>query len=141
MGTGIFLEKEHRPSQGEIARTVGGKWELFRALAAFLRQNYQLDGELNYGGRNYGWNFWYRKSGKTLVNLFPQKGFLVAQVVLGKEQVEKGSMLALGKNVKDVFSRAPQFHDGRWLYIPVKSKRDVRDVQALILLKRKPSGK
>ena len=139
MSIGIFVDKKHWPSKKEIERVLGKKWDLFTALTAFLRENYPWKGELNYGGKNYGWNVWYGKSGKTLVNIFPQEGYLVAQVVLGKEQVEKAPTLELGRNVKDVFSRAPQFHDGRWLFAPAKTKQDLKDIQTLIRLKRKPS--
>lgn len=138
MSVGIFGEKEGPPAPKDIDRALGAKRELFRQLTAFMDAMYRMKGDWAYGGKNYGWNIWYRVSGKTLLNLFPQKGFFVAQVVLGKEQVEKASGLTLGANVKDVFSRAAQFHDGRWLYIPVRTKRDVKDVQELIQLKRKP---
>jgi len=39
--------------------------------------------EFSFGGKNYGWNIWYRKSGKSLVSLYPQEKSIVAQVVLG----------------------------------------------------------
>ncbi len=138
MPVGFFLDKDHSPTRKEMDRAMGAKAGLFRMLWDFMKQAYGMEGEWSYGGKNYGWNVWYRKSGKTLVNLFPQKGYLVAQVVLGKEQVEKAADLPLGKTVRAVFDRAPQFHDGRWLYIPVKTKRDTKDVQTLILTKRKP---
>ena len=138
MSVGIFVEKEGPPAQEDVDRALGSKRELFRQLTAFMDAAYRMKGDWAYGGKNYGWNIWYRKSGKTLLNLFPQKGFFVAQVVLGKEQVEKASGLTLGANAKEVFTRAPQFHDGRWLYIPVRTKRDVKDVQNLVQLKRKP---
>ncbi len=141
MAVGFFLEKDHKPSSKEIQQIVGKRWVLFRMLMDFMRGQYQMKGEWSFGGKNYGWNYWYRKSGKTLLNLFPQKDYFVAQVVLGKQQVEAASALSLGKNVACVFSRAPQFHDGRWLYIPVKSKRDATDVLKLICLKKKLNPK
>ncbi len=139
MSIGIFVEKEGPPARKEIEGVMGAKWDLFRQLTDFMDAAYRMKGDWAHGGKNYGWNIWYRKSGKTLMNLFPQKGYFVAQVVLGKEQVEKASGLTLGANVKDVFTRAPQFHDGRWLYIPVRTKRDVKDIQELVQLKRKPN--
>lgn len=69
----------------------------------------------------------------------PQAGFSVAQVVLGKEQVEQARSLTLGKHVAEVFSKAAQFHDGRWLYAPVKTVKDAKDIQELVALKRKPA--
>jgi hypothetical protein len=139
MSVGIFLDKEHPPANQEIVRALGKRYGLYKALIDFMKRSYQLDGELSYGGKNYGWNLWFRRSGKTLLNLFPQDGFCIAQVVLGKEQVEKAKVLKLGKHVAEVFSKASQFHDGRWLYAPVKTAKDAKDIQDLVELKRKPS--
>jgi hypothetical protein len=139
MGVGLFLDKEHRPTGKEIERALGKRYALFQALVVFMKRSYQLEGDWNYGGKNYGWNLWFRKSGKTLLNLFPQDGYPVAQVVLGNQLVENAGPLKLGKHVQDVFSKAAQFFDGRWLYIPVKTAKDAADVQALVALKRKPA--
>jgi hypothetical protein len=139
MAVGLFLEKEHRPTAKEIERGLGKRFGLFQTLVDFMKRSYQLEGEWNFGGKNYGWNLWFRRSGKTPLNLFPQDGFPVAQVVLGKEQIEKARSLKLGKHVAEVYSKASQFHDGRWLYAPVKTAQDAKDIQALIALKRKPA--
>ncbi len=139
MTVGIFLEKDRPPTQKEIERALGKRYGLYELLVDFMKRSYQLDGTLSYGGKNYGWNLWFRRSGKTLLNLFPQDGFCVAQVVLGQEQIEKARTLKLGKRVAEVFSKASQFHDGRWLYAPVKTAKDARDIQELVALKRTPA--
>jgi hypothetical protein len=124
MTVGLFLDKDHRPTGKEIRRALGKRHGLFQALIDFMKRGYQLEGEWNYGGKNYGWNLWFRRGGKTLLNLFPQDGFPVAQVVLGRDQVVKARSLKLGKHVADVFSKAAQFHDGRWMYASVKTAKD-----------------
>jgi hypothetical protein len=88
MSIGSFLEKGDPPTKKEKEQALGAKWELFLTLTAFLREKYQMKGDMNFGGKQYGGNIWYRRDGKTLVNLFPQKRYLVAQIVLGKEQAE-----------------------------------------------------
>ncbi len=42
--------------------------------------------------------------------------------------------------VAEVFAGALQFHDGRWIYAPVKTAKDVKDIQDLVALKRKPAS-
>ena len=110
----------------------------WQSLVDFIAVQYQIPPDLNFGGKNYGWNLWYRKSGKTLVSLFPQQDGFVAQVILGKDQVEKALALDLGENVGCVLRETPQLHDGRWLFILVKTARDVQDVEQLLQLKRRP---
>jgi hypothetical protein len=139
MAIGIFTDKTHPPSNEELSEALGSKQPLWEALARFIEASYQLPSEFSYGGKNYGWNLWYRRSGKSLATLYPQKESFVAQVVLGKEQVEKALNLELGENVGKVLRDTPQFHDGRWLFIPVTTERDVEDIKQLILLKKRPS--
>ena len=138
MSISVFADKEHRPSSKELAEVLAAKYPLWQALTAFLLDNYQLAGDLIFGGKNYGWNVWWRKSGKTLMSLYPQKNAFVAQIVLGHEQVEKALGLALGAKASKILCDTPQLHDGRWLFIPVTTQRDVRDVEQLIQLKRRP---
>jgi hypothetical protein len=139
MAIGTFMDKTHPPSNEELSEALGSKQPLWEALTRFIEASYQLPSEFSYGGKNYGWNLWYRRSGKSLATLYPQKESFVAQVVLGKEQVEKALNLELGENVGKVLRNTPQFHDGRWLFIPVTTERDVEDIKQLILLKKRPS--
>ena len=117
---------------------LGVKRPLWEELLRFIAANYPIPGEWNFGGKNYGWNLWFRKSGKTLVTLYPQDRYFVAQIVLSKDQVEQAAALRLGKNVGTVLTETPQLHDGRWLFIKVKTKRDVVDIQQLLQIKRRP---
>ncbi|MFZ5820528.1 MAG: DUF3788 domain-containing protein [Chloroflexota bacterium] len=138
MSIGLFVDKAHPPTQQEVHDALGSRLPLWQQLLQFVADNYQLPDDLSFGGKKYGWNIWYRKGGKTLASLYPQKDYFVAQVVLGKEQVEKAFQLQLGKNVRTALEETPQFHDGRWLFIQVRSEEDVRDVQELLRIKRRP---
>ena len=138
MTISYFAEKLAQPSASEIESVLGPALLLWTRLINFIAENYQMEGDLSYGGKNYGWNLWYRKSGKALVSLYPQSGSFVAQVVLGKEQVEKALALELGAKVGGMLRDTPQLHDGKWLFIPITTEEEVRDVEQLLLLKRRP---
>ncbi len=139
MSVGCFLDKDHSPSEEEVRSALGVQYPLWEQLQQFMLDTYQMTVELSFGGKKYGWNLWYRKSGKSLVSLYPQEGYLVAQVVLGKDQVEQAFQLELGENVRNVLETTPQLHDGRWLFIPVRTSQDAGDVQQLLLVKKRPS--
>jgi hypothetical protein len=138
MAIGLFTDKEYQPTETAVLEALGSKRPLWEGLTQFIADNYPIPGEWNFGGKNYGWNLWYRKSGKTLLTLFPQKGYFVAQIVLGRDQVEQALALKLGKNVGTVLTETPQLHDGRWLFIKVKTAKDVKDIQQLLHVKRRP---
>jgi hypothetical protein len=99
--------------------------------------------ELDYGGIKYGWSIRYRKSGKSLCTLYPEKGAFTILIVLGKEEVEQfeGQMNDFGTEFVKLFRSAQQFHDGRWLWIRVLDKSDTEDVRRLLVVKRKPRNK
>ena len=138
MSISAFFDKQHQPTPQEISAALGSRQPLWRQLTQFIADNYQLPGELSFGGSKYGWNIWYRRNGKTLASLYPQQTHFVAQIVLGKDQVEKARQLKLGKNVRTVLQETPQLHDGRWLFIKVRTEKDVKDIEALLQVKKRP---
>lgn len=138
MSIGAFIDKEHQPDPHEIDDALGSCRPLWQQLTQFIADTYQLPGELSFGGKKYGWNIWYRKSGKTLASLYPQQGCFVAQIVLGNDQVAKALQLTLGEHVRTVLETTPQLHDGRWLFINVSTEQDVSDIQQLLRVKRRP---
>ncbi len=89
----------------------------------------------------FGWGLRYRCKGKALVALYPQEGWIIAQVVLGKAQAERALGLWLGEQASRVLREAPQLRDGRWLSIPVRNGSDAGDVEQLLLAKMRPPGR
>src|SRR5512143_3850759 len=107
MTIGFFTDKDYQPTATAVFTALGTRQPLWEALTQFIADHYPIPGEWNFGGKHYGWNFCYRKSGKTLVTLSPQEDYFVAQIVLGKDQVEQALDLKLGKNVGTVLKETP----------------------------------
>jgi hypothetical protein len=137
MSIGIFKDKEHEPTRKEIAQALGQTSSLWEDLLTFINDCYELEGEFLHYGKKYGWTRRYRKSGKALISLFPAKGYFVAQVVLDPPQTEKALGANLSKSTLQMIKEAKAYHDGRWLWIEVKSKTALEDVKQLLLIKRK----
>jgi hypothetical protein len=141
MPISYFIDKSQSPSPEEVGVILGSAQPLWMRLVDFIMTNYSMIGDMTYGGKNYGWNLWYRKSGKSLVSLYPQMNTFVAQVVLGREQVEIALMLPLGDHISHVLRDTPSLHDGRWLFINITTEVDVADVEKLLFLKKRPARK
>ena len=139
MAISFFDDKSIQPSPAEIESALGAALPLWQKLLRFIDNSYQMEPELSFGGKKYGWNLWYRKSGKSLVSLYPQAGGFVAQVVLGMEQVEQAMHLTLHSGVGTLLRETPQLHDGKWLFIPVATEAEEADVEQLLLVKKRPS--
>lgn len=139
MDKSIFDDRTHRPSVKEVLAAVGRRRKDWEGLNQYMWDNYRGRGELIFGGKNYGWAFQFRRSGKPLLALFPGKDTFIAQVVVGRSLLEKAQTLKLGKHVKQLLAGARRYYEGVWLYIDVTSARDILDVQTLVALKARPS--
>ncbi|HPS42238.1 MAG TPA: DUF3788 domain-containing protein [Anaerolineaceae bacterium] len=138
MSISYFYEKSLQPSINEIESILGKSLPFWKRLTQFIDQQFQMPADLSYGGRNYGWNFWYRNKGKSLISLYPQEDQFIAQVILGRVELEKAISLTLGENVGKMVLETPMFHDGKWLFVPVKSEIEENDIEQLLLIKKRP---
>jgi hypothetical protein len=43
------------------------------------------------------------------------------------------------RKVGTLIRETPQLHDGKWLFIPVKTTAELKDVEKLLLLKKQPA--
>jgi hypothetical protein len=135
MPVGAFVEKQHQPTMREVFASIGSKKGLWKNLERFVAENYQSKRDFAFYGKNYGWALRFRKAGKALLSMYPGEGSFTAQIVLGETPAKKASSLRLGRNARNVLGRAHQFPEGRWLFIRVSVKQDLRDIQQLLLLK------
>lgn len=142
MNTQRLCDKNLFPSDEQIQAHMGSKAsEAWLHLIKFAEQNYDHQPEFIFGGKNYGWNLRYRKSGKTLFSMFPEKDCFTVLLVLGQKEREAYNVRLeeFGEFFKSTYESAPQFHDGRWLWINVRSVEDiVGDIEKMILIKKKP---
>jgi hypothetical protein len=139
-----MLDKEHKPTRREISDYLGRKaGEAWADIVSFLRTSYDFSPELDYGGTKYGWSIRYRKNGKSLCTLYPEKGAFTVLIVLGRKEIERFEehINDFGTKFIELFKSAQQFHDGRWLWIRILDCSDVEDIRRLLIMKRKPKNK
>jgi hypothetical protein len=136
MSIGVFVDKKYRPSEAEIHQAIGPKLAVWQELVEFLRAHYPSDEDIKFlYGKKYGWVLRFRKRGQLLTSLYPTEGGFTAQINLGPAAIERTRNMELGENVRTVIDQATPYSEGRWLFIPVKSAEDVRDIRQLIALR------
>jgi Protein of unknown function (DUF3788) len=138
MGPTAFMDTMRAPTAKEIADALGPAAGFWKRLTRYVEQSYDIEPVFGAPSKNYGWDVKYRKGGRTLVSLTPDRGEFTALVVLGAAESDAARDLELGDHVRRVFDEAKPLHDGRWLFIKVESDRDVDDVEALLAVKRRP---
>jgi hypothetical protein len=139
---GNCTERRHDPSAEEVRLVLGPAYPLWERLTRFIEADRGSAGEWStWGPANFGWGLRYRSRGKALAALYPQEGWIIAQIVLGKAQAERALGLELGGQASRVLREAPQLRDGRWHSIPVRDELDAGDVEQLLLVKMLPAGR
>lgn len=112
-------------------------------LTSFLNINYDFVPETTFYGKKYGWTVRYRRSGKTLCSLFPEKGSFTILLVFGKNEIQKFEELKFefSQEIVQLHENTKKLHDGKWLWIRVHKSEDLEDVKMLIVIKKKPKKK
>ena len=133
---GAFTEKAKRPTPAGMRTTLASALAAWDDLLAHLAEVYHLTGKLEWMyGERYGWALRFRKGGRFVTALYPNRGKFVAQVVLGSAQVEAATRARLPASVHKVFAAAKDYPEGRWLFVPVRTIRGARELRQLLALK------
>ena len=136
MSIGLFTDKKHQPTDTEIDEAIGSRLLLWQELIRYIRESYVVQEDLKFlYGKNYGWAQRFRVKRQLLTSLYPTEGGFTAQVNLSQEAIEKAQSMELGKNVRQAITRAHPYPEGRWLFVPVESEKDLQDVQQLLGLR------
>jgi hypothetical protein len=143
-----MLDKSRQPTDAEMLAVIGAAIApAWTALRHFLAGTYAVEPVFNSGGQKYGWNLQDRLGGRPLTEIYPENGSFTALVILGKKELDQAlaRLDTFGPTVQRALTDTPRLHDGCWMYIrlsdPQTCEQDARDIQELILIKRKPPRK
>ena len=137
MSIGAFTEKTHQPTQTEAIEALGGMLQPWQALVQHIRSTDHGQENLKFCyGKQYGWALRFRTKGSLLTALYPAWDGFVVQVIMSRLALEQAQALTLGEAARQAIARAKPYPEGKWLFIPVQSEQDFRDVQSLLALKQ-----
>ena len=131
-----FVDRARRPTRASVLKILARARAAWDDLEGHLAEAYRLTGLLHFMyGERYGWALRFRRGGRFVVAMYPNRGRLTAQIVLGRSQVAAASAMDLASSVAKVLAAARDYPEGRWLFIPVKSVKGARELRSLIALK------
>lgn len=136
-----LYEKTVVPTENDIIDYVGECSQHWLNITNYLAEYHSTwEPEIKYYAKNYGWTMRYRKGGKTLISLFPEKDSYSVLIILGRAEVDKANLKIndMSSEVQSTFLNTDQLHDGRWLWIRVKNEINVDSIKILINSKAKP---
>jgi hypothetical protein len=136
MSFGAFTDKNYQPTETEVVKTLGPMLQAWHALGQFIRENFSVQEDFKFlYGKKYGWALQFRIKGILLTSLYPNDHGLTVQIILDPKAVGRVQCMKFGKSTQQVIASAYPYPEGRWLFIPVKSKNSIRDIQRLLALK------
>ena len=123
-----------------LGETLFPVWE---ELCRFIDERYEMEHLWNYGGKQWQYEYKFRRGGKTLCALYAREDTIGVLVVLGKAEQEKfiSQLSGFSGEVRALFEETPAYHDGKWLMLLPRDTSVLQDLERLLLLKRRPNRK
>ena len=121
--------------------SVRSKHRLWQGLTDFIESNYRIKRDCAFYGKNYGWALRFRRGGRSFAALYPGTDAFTVQIILNPVQIDEALGLNLNAEVRTILKNARTFSEGRWLFIPVESEQDCRDVIRLLRIRAASSKK
>ena len=135
---------EKIPSQSSLAELLGQSlFEVWQQLCAAIDEKYEMERVWNSGGKNWTYEYKYRRGGKTLCCLYAKRHCIGFMMIFGKEERTKFEDIrgTLSDTVCRQFDEAKIYHDGKWVMFEPVNSTEFDDYMKLLAMKRKPNRK
>ena len=132
----FFVDRARKPDRGSVRKVLAGARAAWDDLEAHLSETYALEDSFHFMyGERYGWALRFHRSDRLVLAMYPNRGHLTVQIILGRAQVALAGAMVLPPFVARALDAAKDYPEGRWLFIPVRSAKSARELRSLIALK------
>lgn len=135
---------ENIPSAEQLSQLLGVQlYEIWQKLCDLIENEYDTERLWNKGGKDWTYEYKYRRGGKTLCALYARENCLGFMVILGKDERLKfeNERNNFTKEVQSVYDGAQTFYDGKWIMFEPSDASLFDDFIKLLKIKRKPNRK
>ncbi len=132
------------PSESVMIELLGQSlFEIWQELCSAINDKYEMERVWNAGGKNWKYEYKYRRGGKTLCSLHAKKECVGFMIIFGKNEREKFDDIRTG--LSDVickrYDEATVYRDGKWVMFEPTDMSEFDDYMKLLAIKRKPNRK
>ena len=116
---------------------------VWQQLCRTIEERYDMERLWNSGGKNWTYEYKYRRGGKTLCALYARENFIGFMGILGKGERAKfeADRERYSEEVQRIYDEARTYHDGKWVMFEPKDTSLFVDFMGLLSIKRKPNKK
>ena len=135
---------EKIPSQSTMTELLGQSlYEVWQALCSTIDEKYEMDRLWDTGGKNWTYEYKYRRGGKTLCSLYAKDNCFGFMIIFGKDERTKFEEIrnTLSTAVCRQYDEAKTYHDGKWVMFEPINMAEFDDYMKLLTIKRKPNRK
>ena len=135
---------EKIPSQSTMIDLLGQPlFEVWQKLCVVIDEKYEMERLWNAGGKNWIYEYKYRRGGKTLCSLYAKDNRIGFMIIFGKNEREKLEEIrdTLSDAVCRRYDEAKTYRDGKWVMFEPTDTSEFDDYMKLLAVKRKPNRK
>ena len=135
---------ENIPSLSDMKELLGQSlFEVWQELCSVIDEKYEMERLWNSGGKNWTYEYKYRRGGKMLCCLFAKSNSVGFMIIFGKDERAKFEDLRdnLSSTVCRQYDEAKTYRDGKWVMFEPTSTAEFEDYMKLLAIKRKPNRK
>ena len=132
------------PSQSAMTVLLGQSlFDVWQALCLAIDEEYDMERVWNTGGKNWVYEYKYRRGGKTLCSLYAKSNCIGFMIIFGKDERTKFEAIrdTLSDTVCRQYDEAKTYRDGKWVMFEPANTADFDDYLKLLAIKRKPNRK
>ena len=135
---------ENIPSQSTMIELLGQSlFEVWQALCSAIDEKYDMDRLWDTGGKNWIYEYKYRRGGKTLCSLYARDNCIGFMIIFGKDERTKFEDIrgTLSDAVCRQYDEAKTYHDGKWVMFEPTDTTEFDHYIKMLAIKRKPNRK
>ncbi len=116
---------------------------VWQELCAAVDEKYDMEKLWNTGGKNWTYEYKYRRGGKTLCALYARENCVGSMIIFGKYERTKFEDIrnALSDSVCRRYDEAKTYGDGKWVMFEPTDTSEFDDYMKLLKVKRRPDRK
>ena len=135
---------ENTPTQSTMTELLGQPlFAVWQELCSAIDEKYDMERLWNTGGKNWVYEYKYRRGGKTLCSLYAKKNSLGFMIIFGKDERAKfeAERNDYSQQVQKIYDEAKTYRDGKWVMFEPTDTSMFQDFIKLLGIKRKPNKK
>lgn len=135
---------EKTPTTGELAALLGQPlFDVWMALIDRIDGQYDMDKLWNSGGKDWTYEYKYRRGGKTLCALYARKNGIGLRIIFGKNELLQfeANRAKYPAEIQQAYDKAKLYPDGKWVMFQPSDTALLDHYIELLSFKRRPNRK